>query len=223
MPSSASPMPASPMAASPNDASPMEASIMPPPARPDSPMEASLMAASAAAEAAPATGRQAARKSRRASRAARATGASAMASALISATCAAARAASVAAGAGRGAGAGAWMPANPRMATLTAAAGFGGGRRCGRLGRRGRPRLGLSLRRWRRGHFGRRLGRRDRHRLPDMAALRAADFAPLRREYRLGLVARVANRADNQCCHRNSQNGLVSWICPGPHAFAQIH
>ena len=62
----------------------------------------------------------------------------------------------------------------------------------------------------------------DTH-LPDMSAFGTADLPPSRRECRLSLVARLTDRADNECCHRKCQNGLVSRICPRPHALAQIH
>ena len=44
-------------------------------------------------------------------------------------------------------------------------------------------------------------------RLPDMAAFRATDLAPFRREDRRRLVARLASRADNECCHRKTKTG----------------
>jgi hypothetical protein len=57
---------------------------------------------------------------------------------------------------------------------------------------------------------------RDRGRLPDMGAFGAAHLPPLRRKHRLRLVSRPASRTDNQCCHRKSQNGRLSWIRRGP-------
>jgi hypothetical protein len=56
-------------------------------------------------------------------------------------------------------------------------------------------------------------------RLPDMPASRTTHLPTLGRKDRLGFVARVASRTDNVCCHWKSQNGLLSWICPGPHTL----
>jgi hypothetical protein len=98
----------------------------------------------------------------------------------------------------------------------------GGPRRRRRLRRLGSlHRSGGLRRRRRRSHLHSFCWRRDRDRmrLPDMPAFRTTHLPPLRRKDRLGLVARVASWTDNVCCHRKSQNGLLSWICPGPHTL----
>src|SRR4029079_13744831 len=78
--------------------------------------------------------------------------------------------------------------------------------------------LGRRRRLWREGRRhsgGRRLSHTgDRVRLPNVAAFRAADLAALGREGRLDLIARLADRADDLCCHRKLP--VTLGFAPGP-------